>query len=114
MAGGSAADEVAITAGCNQAFCSVVATLAAPGDEVILPTPWYFNHKMWLDMSGMRTVPLSQGAGLTARSGGGGGARHAADAGDGARVAQQSGRGGVSRRSWCARSGRWRGRRGSR
>jgi aspartate/methionine/tyrosine aminotransferase len=34
------------------------------GDEVILPTPWYFNHKMWLDMSGIRTVPLSQGAGL--------------------------------------------------
>jgi aspartate/methionine/tyrosine aminotransferase len=41
-----------------------VATLAAPGDEVLLPTPWYFNHKMWLDMSGVRTVPLSQGAGL--------------------------------------------------
>jgi aspartate/methionine/tyrosine aminotransferase len=59
-----AAEEVAITSGCNQAFCAAVATLAAPGDEVILPTPWYFNHKMWLDMSGIRTVPLSQGAGL--------------------------------------------------
>jgi aspartate/methionine/tyrosine aminotransferase len=41
-----------------------MATLAAPGDEVILPTPWYFNHKMWLDMSGVRAVPLRQGAGL--------------------------------------------------
>jgi aspartate/methionine/tyrosine aminotransferase len=59
-----AAGEVAITSGCNQAFCSVMATLAAPGDEVILPTPWYFNHKMWLDMSGVRAVPLSQGSGL--------------------------------------------------
>ena len=59
-----AAEEVAITSGCNQAFCAAVATLAAPGDEVILPTPWYFNHKMWLDMSGVRAVPLSQGAGL--------------------------------------------------
>jgi aspartate/methionine/tyrosine aminotransferase len=59
-----AAEEVAITSGCNQAFCSVMATLAAPGDEVILPTPWYFNHKMWLDMSGVRAVPLSQGPGL--------------------------------------------------
>jgi aspartate/methionine/tyrosine aminotransferase len=59
-----AAEEVAITSGCNQAFCSVMATLAAPGDEVILPTPWYFNHKMWLDMSGVRAVPLRQGAGL--------------------------------------------------
>jgi aspartate/methionine/tyrosine aminotransferase len=29
----------------------VMATLAGPGDEVILPTPWYFNHKMWLDMT---------------------------------------------------------------
>jgi aspartate/methionine/tyrosine aminotransferase len=58
------AEQVAITSGCNQAFCSVVATLAAAGDEVILPTPWYFNHKMWLDMSGVRAVPLSQGAGL--------------------------------------------------
>ena len=58
------AAEVAITSGCNQAFCAAMATLAAPGDEVLLPTPWYFNHKMWLDMSGIRAVPLSQGPGL--------------------------------------------------
>ena len=58
------AADVAITSGCNQAFCAAMATLAAPGDEVLLPTPWYFNHKMWLDMSGVRAVPLSQGAGL--------------------------------------------------
>ncbi len=51
--------HVAITSGCNQAFAAAIATLAAPGDEVILPTPWYFNHKMWLDMGGIRTVPLS-------------------------------------------------------
>ncbi|MDF1619369.1 aminotransferase [Pseudothioclava nitratireducens] len=56
--------QVAITQGCNQAFCAVLATLAGPGDAVILPTPWYFNHKMWLDMAGVRTVPLSTGAGL--------------------------------------------------
>lgn len=51
--------QVAITAGCNQAFAAVIATLAAAGDEVILPVPWYFNHKMWLDMSGIRAVPLN-------------------------------------------------------
>nr|MCU0803021.1 aminotransferase [Paracoccaceae bacterium] len=34
------------------------------GDEVILPTPWYFNHKMWLDMAGVTTVPLPPGPGL--------------------------------------------------
>ena len=56
--------QVAITQGCNQAFCAVLATLAGAGDEVILPTPWYFNHKMWLDMQGIRTVPLQTGPGL--------------------------------------------------
>lgn len=57
-------DQVAITQGCNQAFCAVMATLAGAGDEVILPTPWYFNHKMWLDMQGVTTVPLPAGPGL--------------------------------------------------
>jgi aspartate/methionine/tyrosine aminotransferase len=59
-----AADQAAITSGCNQAFTAVMATLAGAGDEVILPTPWYFNHKMWLDMQGVRTVPLATGPGL--------------------------------------------------
>ena len=53
--------QVAITQGCNQAFCTVMATLAGPGDEVILPTPWYFNHKMWLDMASVKTVALDTG-----------------------------------------------------
>ena len=57
-------DQVAITQGCNQAFCAVMSTLAGAGDEVILPTPWYFNHKMWLDMQGVTTVPLQTGPGL--------------------------------------------------
>jgi aspartate/methionine/tyrosine aminotransferase len=56
--------QVAITQGCNQAFCAVMATLAGAGDEVILPTPWYFNHKMWLDMAGVQAVPLPTGPGL--------------------------------------------------
>ncbi len=61
-------DQVAVTAGCNQAFCAVVATLAGPGDEVILPTPWYFNHKMALDMGAQVAVPLATGAGRSANS----------------------------------------------
>ncbi|MEO8244737.1 MAG: aminotransferase [bacterium] len=56
--------QVAITQGCNQAFCAVMATLAGAGDDVILPTPWYFNHKMWLDMQGVSAVPLPTGPGL--------------------------------------------------
>lgn len=59
-----AADQVAITQGCNQAFCAVLATLAGAGDEVILPTPWYFNHKMWCDMAGVTAMPLPCGPGL--------------------------------------------------
>lgn len=56
--------QVAITQGCNQAFTAITATLAGHGDEIILPTPWYFNHKMWLDMAGVTAVPLPAGAGL--------------------------------------------------
>jgi aspartate/methionine/tyrosine aminotransferase len=55
-------DNVAITSGCNQAFAAAIAALCSEGDEVILPTPWYFNHKMWLDMSGVTAVPLPTGA----------------------------------------------------
>lgn len=56
-------ENVAITSGCNQAFAATMATIAAPGgDEVILPTPpWYFNHKMWLDMGGITALPLATG-----------------------------------------------------
>ncbi|NJM83417.1 MAG: aminotransferase [Tabrizicola sp.] len=62
--GAIAAAQVAITQGCNQAFTAVMSTLAGPGDEVILPTPWYFNHKMWLDMASVSTVALETGPGL--------------------------------------------------
>jgi aspartate/methionine/tyrosine aminotransferase len=58
-------EEVAVTAGCNQAFCSAITTIAAPGDAVLLPVPWYFNHKMWLDMSGIEAIPLPCGADMT-------------------------------------------------
>ncbi|WP_299965441.1 aminotransferase [uncultured Roseobacter sp.] len=58
------ADQIAITSGCNQAFAAAIATLCAEGDEVILPVPWYFNHKMWLDMSGVRSVALPTGTDL--------------------------------------------------
>ena len=50
--------DLAITAGCNQAFFVTVLALARAGDEIILPTPWYFNHKMTLDMLGIRAQPL--------------------------------------------------------
>lgn len=52
------ATQVAITSGCNEAFAAAIASLCAQGDEVIVPVPWYFNHKMWLDMAGATAVPL--------------------------------------------------------
>ncbi|WP_295512202.1 aminotransferase [uncultured Sulfitobacter sp.] len=58
------AAQTAITSGCNQAFAAAIATLCSEGDEVILPTPWYFNHKMWLDMSGATAVALKTGPDL--------------------------------------------------
>jgi len=57
-------ENVAITSGCNQAFTAAIATLCREGDEVILPIPYYFNHRMWLDISAVRTVPLDAGPGL--------------------------------------------------
>lgn len=56
--GDAAPGDVVVTAGCNQAFCLAMAALAGPGDEVILPAPYYFNHKMWLDMQGVSSVVL--------------------------------------------------------
>ncbi len=53
-----AAEQVAITSGCNQAFVVAVMALARAGDAVMLPTPWYFNHKMTLDMLGIAADPL--------------------------------------------------------
>ncbi len=56
--GDAAAGDVAITAGCNQAFVVAILALARAGDAVILPAPWYFNHKMTLDMFGIEATPL--------------------------------------------------------
>ncbi|WP_120635536.1 aminotransferase [Ruegeria sp. EL01] len=55
------AEQVAITSGCNQAFSAVISAITDQGDEVILPTPWYFNHKMWLDMAGVTAADLPTG-----------------------------------------------------
>ena len=52
------ANHVAITSGCNQAFSIAAMCVAGHGDEIILPSPWYFNHKMTLNMLGIRTREL--------------------------------------------------------
>jgi aspartate/methionine/tyrosine aminotransferase len=52
------AADIAITAGCNLAFAMAMAVLAAPGEAVMLPAPWYFNHQMALTMQGVCPVAL--------------------------------------------------------
>jgi aspartate/methionine/tyrosine aminotransferase len=52
------AADVAITAGCNLAFAMVMQVLAAEGEAVLLPAPWYFNHRMAMTMQGVRAVPV--------------------------------------------------------
>src|SRR5262245_66985 len=49
------ADEVIITAGGNQAFALAALTLLDPGDEVLLPAPYFVNHEMML--RGVGAVP---------------------------------------------------------
>lgn len=64
--GGASADRVCITAGCNQAFHLVASALAQAGDRIILPAPYYFNHRMSLDMLGVEAalLPCREGNGL--------------------------------------------------
>lgn len=53
--------QIGITSGCNQAFAATIAALCGKGDEVIIPVPWYFNHKMWLDLADVTAKPLLVG-----------------------------------------------------
>ncbi|GAA5826270.1 hypothetical protein JCM11251_007233 [Rhodosporidiobolus azoricus] len=50
--------DVVLTSGCNLAFYAAMLALARQGDEVIVPSPWYFNHQMSLIQLGISLVPL--------------------------------------------------------
>ena len=51
-------NNVAITSGCNQAFCAAISTIASAGDSILVPVPWYFNHEMWLTLQGIKIIPI--------------------------------------------------------
>ena len=51
-------NNVAITSGCNQAFCAAISTIASAGDSILVPVPWYFNHEMWLTIQGINIIPI--------------------------------------------------------
>ncbi len=59
-----AAENVLVTAGCNQAFCVVASALAGPGDNAVLISPHYFNHDMWLRVEGIEVRHLAPGLDL--------------------------------------------------
>jgi aspartate/methionine/tyrosine aminotransferase len=52
----SRGSRVMVTAGANMAFMHAVMATTMPGDEVILPVPFYFNHEMAVEMAGCRAV----------------------------------------------------------
>jgi aspartate/methionine/tyrosine aminotransferase len=48
--------RIMVTAGANMAFVHAVLATTVPGDEVILPVPFYFNHEMAIEMAGCLAV----------------------------------------------------------
>ena len=48
--------RIVVTAGSNMAFMNAVLAITDPGDEVILQTPYYFNHEMAIVMASSRAV----------------------------------------------------------
>jgi aspartate/methionine/tyrosine aminotransferase len=48
--------RVLVTAGGNQAFMNAVLAITDPGDEIVLPAPYYFNHEMAIVMAGAQVV----------------------------------------------------------
>jgi aspartate/methionine/tyrosine aminotransferase len=50
------AQRIIVTAGSNMAFVNAVLAITQPGDEIILQTPYYFNHEMAIGMASCKAV----------------------------------------------------------
>jgi aspartate/methionine/tyrosine aminotransferase len=48
--------RILVTAGSNMAFQSVVLAISQPGDDIVLPAPFYFNHEMAVRIAGCNPV----------------------------------------------------------
>lgn len=48
--------RIVVTAGSNMAFMNAVLTITQPGDEIILLTPYYFNHEMAIGIASCQAV----------------------------------------------------------
>lgn len=51
-----AQNRLLVSAGGNMAFMNAVLAITDPGDEIILQTPYYFNHEMAVTMASCRAV----------------------------------------------------------
>jgi aspartate/methionine/tyrosine aminotransferase len=56
-----AGSSLLVTAGSNMAFNALAQVICDPGDEVILPAPYYFNHVMAVQLAGGRPVIADAG-----------------------------------------------------
>lgn len=52
---------VMVTAGSNMAFQALAQVICDPGDEVLLPVPYYFNHAMAIQLAGGVPKPVQAG-----------------------------------------------------
>jgi aspartate/methionine/tyrosine aminotransferase len=51
--------RVMVTAGGNMAFVHAILAITTPGDDVILPVPFYFNHEMAVQMAGCTPIRVA-------------------------------------------------------
>jgi aspartate/methionine/tyrosine aminotransferase len=49
-------DQIVVTAGSNMGFVNALLAITQPGDEIILQTPYYFNHEMAIAMASCKAV----------------------------------------------------------
>ncbi|WGV27358.1 pyridoxal phosphate-dependent aminotransferase [Halotia branconii] len=47
---------IVVTAGSNMGFMNAILAITSPDDEIILNTPYYFNHEMAIAMAGCQAV----------------------------------------------------------
>ena len=47
---------IVVTAGSNMAFLNTIMAITAAGDEIVLNTPYYFNHEMAITMANCRPL----------------------------------------------------------
>jgi aspartate/methionine/tyrosine aminotransferase len=59
--------RIFVTAGGNLAFMNAVLAIADPGDEIVLQTPYYFNHEMAIVMASCRPVAVATDDGYQLR-----------------------------------------------